>query len=152
MQENIKLEEKERIQEDKRRIKADKLEKENSRLLQENIKLEEKERIQKIQEDKRRIIADKLEKENSRLQEEIKLVKEQRLFDHQHEEYLCPITWEIMTDPVIAADGRTYERQAILHWFQRRRTSPMTNLPMNSQIIIPNIQLKNLIAAYKKQI
>eukprot|EP00438_Fugacium_kawagutii_P010032 Skav212664 [mRNA] locus=scaffold1227:497626:497859:+ [translate_table: standard] len=29
----------------------------------------------------------------------------------------CPITRELMVDPVLAADGYTYERQSILqHW------------------------------------
>lgn len=33
-------------------------------------------------------------------------------------EYLCPITMEIMVDPVIAMDGHTYERVAIENWLQ----------------------------------
>ncbi|MHB9147949.1 MAG: U-box domain-containing protein [Candidatus Amoebophilus sp.] len=32
------------------------------------------------------------------------------------EECFCPITQEIMEDPVIAQDGHTYERQAIKRW------------------------------------
>ena len=28
----------------------------------------------------------------------------------------CPITQDIMTDPVMTADGHTYEREAIEHW------------------------------------
>ncbi|PRW57847.1 ankyrin repeat [Chlorella sorokiniana] len=34
-------------------------------------------------------------------------------------ELCCPITHEVMTDPVIAADGTTYERQAIETWIAR---------------------------------
>lgn len=34
--------------------------------------------------------------------------------------YLCPITTEVMDDPVIAADGYTYERSAIEEWFKKR--------------------------------
>eukprot|EP00468_Gymnochlora_sp_CCMP2014_P008557 CAMPEP_0167746948 /NCGR_PEP_ID=MMETSP0110_2-20121227/3999_1 /TAXON_ID=629695 /ORGANISM="Gymnochlora sp., Strain CCMP2014" /LENGTH=1524 /DNA_ID=CAMNT_0007631775 /DNA_START=213 /DNA_END=4784 /DNA_ORIENTATION=+ len=30
--------------------------------------------------------------------------------------YLCPITTELMTDPVVAEDGKTYERSAIAMW------------------------------------
>ena len=41
---------------------------------------------------------------------------------------ICPITQEIFTDPVVAADGHTYERSAILRWFQLGRSrSPVTN-------------------------
>ena len=31
--------------------------------------------------------------------------------------YLCPITHEIMEDPVTVASGHTFERKAILSWF-----------------------------------
>ena len=36
----------------------------------------------------------------------------------------CPISMEIMRDPVIAADGHTYERAEIEAWFANNRTSP----------------------------
>lgn len=29
----------------------------------------------------------------------------------------CPITHELMKDPVMATDGHTYEREAIMKWF-----------------------------------
>jgi len=31
---------------------------------------------------------------------------------------LCPISCELMRDPVIAADGHTYERAAITRWIE----------------------------------
>ena len=31
--------------------------------------------------------------------------------------FLCPITQEVMTDPVLTSDGHTYERDAIEHWY-----------------------------------
>jgi hypothetical protein len=31
---------------------------------------------------------------------------------------ICPISFELMTDPVIAADGNTYQRDAIKQWFE----------------------------------
>jgi hypothetical protein len=41
--------------------------------------------------------------------------------------FLCPIRMEIMKDPVVAADGHTYERGAIEDWFARgNSSSPMT--------------------------
>eukprot|EP00193_Tetraselmis_chui_P006265 CAMPEP_0177759868 /NCGR_PEP_ID=MMETSP0491_2-20121128/4959_1 /TAXON_ID=63592 /ORGANISM="Tetraselmis chuii, Strain PLY429" /LENGTH=50 /DNA_ID=CAMNT_0019275721 /DNA_START=133 /DNA_END=282 /DNA_ORIENTATION=- len=30
--------------------------------------------------------------------------------------FFCPIVGEVFTDPVIAPDGNTYERSAILEW------------------------------------
>ena len=34
------------------------------------------------------------------------------------DEYTCPITSEIMTDPVSTEDGFTYERAAITEWLR----------------------------------
>lgn len=45
------------------------------------------------------------------------------------ENLLCPITQEVMNDPVIAADGFSYEREAIEKWIStrgNRSLSPMT--------------------------
>ena len=42
------------------------------------------------------------------------------------EEYFCPITCEIMEDPVVAADGHTYERTAIAEWLEHHDLSPLT--------------------------
>ena len=33
---------------------------------------------------------------------------------------LCPITQELPFDPVIAKDGKIYERTAILEWFRKK--------------------------------
>jgi Mg-chelatase subunit ChlD len=59
--------------------------------------------------------------------------------------FLCPITQEVMRDPVIGSDGITYERSAIETWFATgNTTSPMTRAPM-SRILTPNIALRSLI-------
>ncbi len=41
-------------------------------------------------------------------------------------EYLCPITQDIMKNPVIASDGYTYEKDEIEKWYTNHKTSPMT--------------------------
>ena len=33
--------------------------------------------------------------------------------------FQCPVTMEVMREPVITADGQTYERKAIEEWFER---------------------------------
>ncbi|KAM4626734.1 WD repeat, SAM and U-box domain-containing protein 1 [Discoglossus pictus] len=59
------------------------------------------------------------------------------------DEFLCPITREIMIDPVIASDGYSYERKAIESWIStQKRTSPMTNLPLSTLLLTPNRTLK----------
>lgn len=60
----------------------------------------------------------------------------------------CPITQEIMEDPVRCADGFTYERATIEEWLRIRRSSPMTNLPMTDQIET-NISLRQRIEEFR---
>lgn len=59
--------------------------------------------------------------------------------------FICPITHEIMTDPVMCTDGHSYERSAILRWLQSHNTSPMTNCVIDTSSITPNISLRNSI-------
>lgn len=64
----------------------------------------------------------------------------------QAHEFYCPITHELMTDPVVAADGYTYERRAINAWIQSgKHSSPMTNAPLHHLDLVPNRSLKMLI-------
>lgn len=59
----------------------------------------------------------------------------------------CPITQEVMVDPVIAPDGNTYERVAIEAWLQRSQTSPITRQVMLTSDLIPNRALRDTIEA-----
>ncbi|KAM9250168.1 WD repeat, SAM and U-box domain-containing protein 1 isoform 3-T3 [Dugong dugon] len=62
------------------------------------------------------------------------------------DEFLCPITRELMRDPVIASDGYSYEKEAIENWIgKKKRTSPMTNLILPSVVLTPNRTLKMAI-------
>lgn len=66
------------------------------------------------------------------------------------DEYLCPITLSIMTDPVIGSDGRTYERSAITQWLRSHPHSPLTREPMTLSSLKPNYALKSAIERYQK--
>ena len=63
-------------------------------------------------------------------------------------DFKCPISQEVMTDPVLAADGHTYEREMIAEWLRIRRTSPLTNEQMPSTNLMPNITLKKVIEGW----
>ncbi|PUZ51935.1 hypothetical protein GQ55_6G230600 [Panicum hallii var. hallii] len=61
-------------------------------------------------------------------------------------DFLCPITLEIMTDPVIVASGQTYERRSIQKWLDSgERTCPKTRQPLAHLSLALNYALKNLI-------
>ena len=49
-------------------------------------------------------------------------------------ELVCPITQEIMFDPVVASDGHTYERNAIQTWLSTKKTSPLTKEPIDKTL------------------
>uniref|UniRef100_A0A4W2GGM3 WD repeat, SAM and U-box domain-containing protein 1 n=1 Tax=Bos indicus x Bos taurus TaxID=30522 RepID=A0A4W2GGM3_BOBOX len=62
------------------------------------------------------------------------------------DEFICPITRELMKDPIIASDGYSYEKEAMENWIsKKKRTSPMTNLVLSSVILTPNRTLKMAI-------
>nr|XP_028961585.1 putative U-box domain-containing protein 50 [Malus domestica] len=59
--------------------------------------------------------------------------------------FICPIFQEVMKDPHIAADGFSYEQEAIGKWLRLGHdTSPMTNLKFENKILIPNHTLRSL--------
>lgn len=65
--------------------------------------------------------------------------------------FLCPITREVMSDPVICADGHTYERNAIEHWLRSNSRSPQTNTNLTSRVLIPNHAMRNAIESMRHQ-
>ena len=68
------------------------------------------------------------------------------------DEFLCPISQMVMTDPVIADDGHTYERSFILEWLRPgRMRSPITNLMLPSRTVRPNIALRSTISSWRAE-
>eukprot|EP00850_Spirogloea_muscicola_P002887 SM000011S19065 [mRNA] locus=s11:630640:635531:- [translate_table: standard] len=63
--------------------------------------------------------------------------------------FLCPITQDVMRDPVLAADGHTYERVAIATWLSSNDTSPMTNCELPHKTLMPNYALRSMIQDWK---
>ena len=67
-------------------------------------------------------------------------------------DFLCAITQEPMIDPVLAADGHTYERAAIETWLAQNRTralSPKSGLPLANRTLVPNHALRGAIEQYQ---
>jgi ubiquitin len=65
---------------------------------------------------------------------------------------ICPLSNRIMTDPVIAADGYTYERSAIQERFDNGNyTSPITHAQLPNNNLIPNLALRQIIEHLCKQ-
>ena len=65
-------------------------------------------------------------------------------------QHSCPITQEEMKDPVVAADGHSYERTDITKWLQNNRTSPMTNEGLADTSLRANHALRSMTEALSK--
>ena len=87
--------------------------------------------------------------------------------------FMCPISRDIMEDPVTLTSGRSFERELIVQHLKYMRelgereeadasddekigvenwiTCPISLLPVDPEVIIPNIQLKKAIELYLKQ-
>ena len=63
-------------------------------------------------------------------------------------EFICPITQEIMKEPVSDNEGVSYEKLSIERWLSRNNTSPMSRRPLYMRDLRPNIALKNLISSF----
>ena len=66
-------------------------------------------------------------------------------------QFYCPITKEVMTDPVQAEDGFCYERSAIERHLASDRRSPMTRQPLNLENLHSVPVLKETIERYEHQ-
>ena len=66
------------------------------------------------------------------------------VIDETAEEFVCALTYELPLDPVMAEDGKVYERSAIEEWLKRHEKSPITNLEMGTKLV-PAHQVKNMI-------
>ena len=64
--------------------------------------------------------------------------------------YCCPLTLNVMEDPVRAPDGNTYERGAILQELEIRGISPITRQEMNQSQLIPNRAVKDAIRKWRE--
>jgi len=66
------------------------------------------------------------------------------VIDESVDDLMCPITQALPLDPVMAEDGKVYEKAAIESWLKQHARSPSTNLPMGARLVAAT-QVKNLI-------
>jgi len=67
--------------------------------------------------------------------------------------FRCPISGRLMVDPVVTADGHSFEREAINDWFGRgHMKSPMTGAPLPNAELVPNHALRSAISEYMEEL
>lgn len=65
------------------------------------------------------------------------------------DDFRCPISLELMKDPVIVSTGQTYERSCIEKWLEAGHgTCPKTQQTLTSTAVTPNYVLRSLIAQW----
>ncbi|WJX20306.1 U-box domain-containing protein 14 [Trifolium repens] len=65
------------------------------------------------------------------------------------DDFRCPISLELMKDPVIVSTGQTYERSCIQKWLDAgHRTCPKTQQTLLHTALTPNYVLKSLIGLW----
>mmetsp|Transcript_15948 Transcript_15948/g.29199 ORF Transcript_15948/g.29199 Transcript_15948/m.29199 type:complete len:265 (+) Transcript_15948:242-1036(+) len=64
---------------------------------------------------------------------------------------LCPISHELMQEPVVTADGHTYEKRAIERWLKNHASSPITGLELSNKVLRPNFALKSALQSYMEK-
>jgi len=67
-------------------------------------------------------------------------------------DFICPISQDIMEDPVICVDGNSYERNDIEKWLVGNNISPLTGETLSSKNLIPNQTLKRAIILHQEQV
>ncbi|CAF1456068.1 unnamed protein product, partial [Rotaria sordida] len=72
--------------------------------------------------------------------------------DKPDDSLLCPITLGLFRDPVLAQDGHTYEREAIVEWIQKEGRSPITDQPLSLEHLYPNYAIKKAVDHFEKSL
>lgn len=137
------------------------------------------EMVTEQQQQQRRATAARIQQRRLRDEEEWQLTQPRTLLNEERstwtgpqppQEYVCPISLEIMHDPVIIETGQTFDRyvccdfvglysqctrhirESINSWFARgRRSCPLTNRPLRSVGVCSNTRLAREIALWKKE-
>ncbi|CAN7050636.1 hypothetical protein BRARA_G01088 [Brassica rapa] len=81
----------------------------------------------------------------------------ERGVDHIYEAFICPLTKEVMHDPVTLENGRTFEREAIEKYFKecsdtgKPPSCPLTSQTLSSTDVSPSIALRNTIQEWRSR-
>jgi len=72
-------------------------------------------------------------------------VGEATVFDIKHhplpDSFYCPITTELIADPVITKEGFTYEKEAIVQWIKTKHVSPLTR----NELLLSDVRNNNAL-------
>ena len=67
-------------------------------------------------------------------------------------DFYCPISGELMKDPVSDHEGHSYEKHYILEWLSKNNTSPMTRSILRIEQLTMNLALKKSIESIREKL
>jgi hypothetical protein len=69
------------------------------------------------------------------------------------EEFICHLSHQVMTDPVMSVHGYSFQREAILHWLGPMYNDfcPCTGKPMSMKDIVSNRSLQSRICTWNDE-
>ena len=72
----------------------------------------------------------------------------------EEDKYLCPITRQIMVEPVVDALGNTYDKEAIKEWLKDNDKTPdlpgLGSQELPDKNLTPNNSMKKELVEYKE--
>ena len=80
---------------------------------------------------------------------EVETIKEG---DLEIESFLCPITQELMKDPVRTPYGHAFERENIELWITKHANCPITRQPLRKEDLMPDYTVKSAITEYQQKV
>lgn len=66
--------------------------------------------------------------------------------------FLCPISHQIMGNPVIDKEGHSFDNDSIISWLNNNNTSPITRNPLYEGDLKPNYALRDAINEFMKDV
>ncbi len=67
-------------------------------------------------------------------------------------ELTCPITQEILIDPVLTTAGKTYERAAITEWLRTNNKDPLAGIILTNKTLTADTKAMMLLDLYKEEL
>eukprot|EP01028_Stygiella_incarcerata_P014414 TRINITY_DN954_c1_g1_i1.p1 TRINITY_DN954_c1_g1~~TRINITY_DN954_c1_g1_i1.p1 ORF type:complete len:632 (+),score=154.74 TRINITY_DN954_c1_g1_i1:87-1982(+) len=95
----------------------------------------------------KRNVKDEIKESETLAEEDIVIPDDVNVPSH----FLCPISLEMMTDPVVCADGHTYSRASIMRWLKENDRSPMTGEQLPHSFLTPNFTLRSMIVEFREK-
>lgn len=69
----------------------------------------------------------------------------QAIINGEENEFICPISYNQMYDPVLTITGHTFENESIKTHLTKKNTNPLTNKVLTDKRLIPNNTIRNII-------